>query len=68
MTERLFDRLLAIQATGRAGRAAKVRALIVHVMLDGWRGAADELDWEKEQARRLLGEFAGLNADELEAI
>ena len=64
----LFARLLAIPATTQIGRAAKVRALLVHVMRDEWRGPADEMEWEKEQARALLGEFAGMSEDELAAI
>ena len=68
ITDGLFNRLMAIPATTQAGRAAKVRALLVHVMLTEWRGPRDELDWEKEMMRALLGEFAGMSAAELEAI
>jgi hypothetical protein len=37
-------------------------------MCDGWRGPGKELDWDKDMARALLGEFAGMCAEELEAI
>jgi hypothetical protein len=67
-TDLVFYRMMAIQATTQPGRAAKVRALLVHVMRDEWRGPAGPLDWEKEHVRALLGEFAGLSADELAAI
>jgi hypothetical protein len=64
----LFARMMAIPAATQTGRAAKVRALLVHVMRSEWRGPATELDWEKEQARALLGQFAGMSADELAAV
>jgi hypothetical protein len=67
-TDRLFARMMAIPATTQAGRAAKVRALLVHVMGKDWRGPGEPLDWPCEQARALLGEFAGMNAEELAAI
>ena len=60
--------MTTIRATTQAGRAAKVRALLVHVMGDDWRGPGGPLDWDKEQARALLAEFAGLSVEELEAI
>jgi hypothetical protein len=58
----------AIPAFTKAGRAAKVRALVIHVMGAQWRASGEDLDWEKEQARALLGEFAGMSEDELSAI
>ena len=67
-TDRLFDRMMAIPATTQPGRAAKVRALLVHVMRDKWRGPSGPLDWDIAQARALLGEFAGLSGADLEAI
>jgi hypothetical protein len=67
-TDGLFKRMMALTATTQAGRAAKVRALFAHVMRGGWRGPAADLDWDKEMARALLGEFAGMSATELEAI
>ena len=63
-----FFRMMANPAKTPAGRAAKVRALLAHVMRDGWRGPANKLDWDKEMARALLAEFAGMTAQELEAI
>lgn len=68
VTDDLFRRLMAIPATTQGGRAAKVRALLAHVLRRGWHGPAKELDWDKEMARALLGEFAGISAAELEAI
>jgi hypothetical protein len=65
--DRLFERMRIIPAMTQAGRAAKVRALLVHVMGKEWRGPEVD-DWAIEQARALLGEFAGLSADELAAI
>jgi hypothetical protein len=67
-TTRLFRRMMAIPATTQTGRAAKVRALLVHVSRSEWRGPAIELDWDKEMTRALLGEFAGMSAAELEEI
>jgi hypothetical protein len=66
--DRLFNHMMAIPATTPAGRAAKVRALLVHVMRDDWLGPARDLDWPAQQARALLGEFAGMNEEELAAI
>ena len=64
--DRLFERMKQIPARTQAGRAAKVRALIAHVH---WRGTDEEIDdYRIEQARLLLGELAGMSAEELEAI
>jgi hypothetical protein len=49
-------------------RAATISALLVHALGGEWRGQARELDWERESTRALLGEFAGMSADELAAI
>jgi hypothetical protein len=68
ITDRLFLRLMAIPAETQAGRVAKVRALILHVMRNDWRGPAKELDWDAEMARALLGEFAGMSAEELAEV
>jgi hypothetical protein len=66
--DRLWRQMMTIPAATPAGRAAKVRALLVHVCPE-WRGPADDLDdWEKEQTRALLGEFAGMSEAELAAI
>jgi hypothetical protein len=62
----LFARMTSIPATTQPARAAKVRALIVHALGDSWRGAGDDLDYE--EARKLLGEFAGMTEDDLAAI
>jgi hypothetical protein len=62
--DRLWIRMTTIPAATRTGRAAKVRALLTHVCPE-WRGAADDLDWEIQQARALLGEFAGMSEEEL---
>jgi hypothetical protein len=64
--DRLFERMQAVPALTQPGRAAKVRALLVHVMRSEWRGPLDDMD--REQARALLGEFAGMTAEELAAI
>jgi hypothetical protein len=68
VTTGMFKRQITIPATTQAGRAAKVRALLTHVMRDGWRGPPKELDWDVEMARALLGEFAGLTPAELATI
>jgi hypothetical protein len=60
-----FRRMMAIPSTTQAGRAAKVRALLIHVMRDEWLGPDSDLDWDKSMARTLLGEFAGMSAEEL---
>jgi hypothetical protein len=67
-TTRLFRQMMAIPATTQTGRAAKVHALLVYVMRSEWRGPASELDWDKEMARALLGEFAAMSPVELEEI
>jgi hypothetical protein len=66
--DRLFKRMREIPARTQAGRAAKVRALIRHVLGDEWRGADEELNWGEGSARSILGEFAGMSAEELAAI
>jgi hypothetical protein len=68
VTDRLFDRLRSIPATTQQGRAAKVRALLAHVMHGDWRGPGEELDWDKDMARELLAEFAGMTQEEIAAI
>ena len=57
-----------IPASTQAGRAAKVRALLTHVCPSEWRGPTGPLDWEIQETRALLGEFAGLSEEELAAI
>ena len=64
-TNLLFDRMMAIPAATQAARAAKVRAFLVYVECNNWRGPADPLDWQDKQARALLGEFAGMSAEEI---
>jgi hypothetical protein len=32
-----------------------------------WRGRANDLDWHRDMARALLGEFAGMSEEELAA-
>ena len=66
--DRLWIRMTTIPAATPAGRAAKVRALLTHVCPSEWRGPSDDLDWEIQQARALLGEFAGMGEEELAAI
>ena len=61
---RLFERMMKIPATAPAGRAAKVRALLVHVLGSGWRGPEMD-DWGYEQTRALLAEFAGMTEEEI---
>jgi hypothetical protein len=65
--DRVWRRMMAIPAATQVGRAAKVRVLLTHVC-DNCRGDASDLDWDIEQTRALLGEFAGLGEDELAAI
>ena len=61
--------MLAIPAATQAGKIAKVRTLLTFVhTADEWRGPAADLDWEKEQTRALLGQFAGMTEEELAAI
>jgi hypothetical protein len=63
--DRLWIRMTTIPAATPTGRATKVRALLTHVCPSEWRGPSDDLDWEIQQARALLGEFAGMSEDEL---
>jgi hypothetical protein len=58
----------SLPARTQAGKAAKVRALILHVMGNDWRGPVDDMNREVEKARALLGELGGLSANELAAI
>ena len=67
-TDALFEHLMSMPTTTQPGRAAKVRAFLTHVAGNGWRGPADDLDWEIHWARAFLGEFAGMSADELAAV
>jgi hypothetical protein len=63
--DRLWNKMMAIPAATPAGRAAKVRALLAHVCPE-WRGPAEDLDdWQIEQVRALLGQFAGMSEKEL---
>jgi hypothetical protein len=64
----LWARMLAIPAATQAGKIAKVRILLTFVHNDEWRGPTADLDWEKEQTRALLGQFAGMTEEELAAI
>jgi hypothetical protein len=64
-TDQIFYRMMAIPATTQPGRAAKVHALLVHVLGREWRGAASELEWDIAQARTLFGELAGISTEEL---
>ena len=66
--DRVWKRMTAIPAATQSGRAAKVRALLTHVCPSEWRGPKSDLDWDLEQARALLGEFAGMTEEELAAI
>lgn len=61
----VFRRMMAIPCTTLAGRAAKVRAFLVHVGRSDWRGDSKDLDWREEMARALLAEFAGMSAEEI---
>jgi hypothetical protein len=63
--DRLWERMRTIPAATPAGRAAKVRALLAHVCPSKWRGPSNDLDWEIQQARALLGEFASMSEEEL---
>jgi hypothetical protein len=54
----LFDRMIAIPATPRTGRSAKVSTYRVYVLGCEWLGAEID-DWSIDQPRKLLGEFAG---------
>ena len=63
--DRLCERMMATPALTQAGRAAKVRVLLADILGDEWRGAADDLDWDIAQARVLLGEFAGMTAEDI---
>ena len=57
--------MIATPAFTQAGRAAKVRVLLVDILGDKWRGPDSELDWDIAHARTVLGEFAGMSAEEI---
>jgi hypothetical protein len=66
----LFDRMMSIPTATKAGRAAKVRALLLHVMPNNsdhgiWRGPSDELEYDNRACRQLLAEFAGITEEDL---
>jgi hypothetical protein len=60
---RLCERLMATPALTQAGRAAKVRILLVDIVGDDWRGPSDDLDWDIYLVRTALGEFAGMTEE-----
>jgi hypothetical protein len=64
-TDGIYYRMMAIPATTQSGRAAKVRALLTHVMGNKWRGQDRELEWDVSQARTLFAEFAGMTAEDI---
>jgi hypothetical protein len=64
----LWEQMLATPAATRAGKAAKVRALITLVHTDEWRGPTSDLDWAIRETRSLLGDLAGMSEEELAAI
>ena len=64
--DRLCERLMATPALTQAGRAAKVRVLLSDILGDGRPGPEQDLDWHVAQARALLGEFAGMSAEDLD--
>ena len=66
--DRHWASMMAIPAATQAGRAAKVRALLMHVCPQEWRGPASDLDREVQEARALLGQFAGMSEEELAAV
>jgi hypothetical protein len=59
VADRLFKRMMAVPATTQPGRAAKVRALLVLVMGDEWRGDREALDSSGEMGRALLASSPG---------
>jgi hypothetical protein len=61
----LFTRMRKMAALTDAGRKAKVRAALLCAMGDKWRGPATGLDYHRQVARELLGEFAGMTEEEL---
>jgi hypothetical protein len=62
---RLCEQLMAAPALTQAGRAAKVRVLLVDIVGDDWRGPSDDLDFDIYLVRTALGEFAGMTEEEL---
>ena len=65
--------MLQMPAHTQPGRAAKVKALLYHVVLHVkghpiWRGTSDDLDYEIQMARSLLGQFAGMTEEELAKV
>jgi hypothetical protein len=66
--DHLLDRMRTLPALTQAGRAAKVRVILGCALGEEWRGRGRDLDWDKDHARALLGEFAGMNEDEIAAV
>jgi transcriptional regulator with XRE-family HTH domain len=66
---RARDRLITVMwrtsAETRAAKAAKVK---VAILLLGWRGASEDLPFNHDLGRRLLGELAGLSSADLEEV
>lgn len=64
----LTERMFAIVAASRVGRAAQLRVLFRHVMEREWEGPAQELDWDVSLARRLFLRTAGLTEADLGGV
>jgi hypothetical protein len=57
--------VVALPTSTQAGRAAKVRTLLAHFTHADWRGPAEDLDWDKDMMRKVLGDLAGISEEEL---
>jgi hypothetical protein len=68
--DNLFEEMLKTPAQTKTGRAAKVKALLYHVMphVEGhpnWRGPSADLDYDIEMCRSLLADLAGMTEEEI---
>jgi hypothetical protein len=69
--DRLFERMLALPAQTQGGRAAKVKALLIHAVSNNeptWRGPSDNLDFDIAATRSLLAQFAGMTEEEIASV
>jgi len=67
----LCERLMATPALTQAGRAAKVRVLLLgsmHSECNNWRGPDELLDWDISLTRAVLAEFAGMSEGEISNV
>lgn len=63
--DRLFEEIIKMPATSKAGRLAKAAAFFANLLGEEWAVKGEDCDFEKRCLRGLLCEFAGITEDEL---